>query len=184
MPKIRSVTYFADLVPDTAPDTFTQAGRFLQAATTAFEKVGQTVQTRRFASQPFPAGVMPHGPASAAEVAREYSALANGQGIEYLSLGPVGVNDDPAYIPAIADMFRAAPGVFASVAIADRTKGISLRVVDQTAGLIDELSRVTPDGMTNLYLAGIANCGPGAPFFPSAYHGGGPPRFALAIQAA
>jgi uncharacterized protein (UPF0210 family) len=41
-----------------------------------------------------------------------------------------------------------------------------------------------PDGFANLYFCALANVPPGGPFFPASYHGGGPPRFALALEAA
>jgi hypothetical protein len=184
MPKIRSITCFADLSPATAATTIAQAGAFLEAATRAFTEAGHTVQTRRLASQPFPAGLAPAGPASVPEVAGLLFEHCQQQNINYLSLGPVRPQDDAGYVEIIAEVFRQTPGVFASVIIGDPAQGISLTRLGETASLIDRLSRVAPDGMTNLYLAALANCPPGSPFFPAAYHGGGSSRFALAIQAA
>jgi uncharacterized protein (UPF0210 family) len=43
---------------------------------------------------------------------------------------------------------------------------------------------VEPDGFANLRFAALANVGPGTPFFPSAYYGGGSPSFAIATEAA
>lgn len=180
MPKIRSITYFDNLVSTTAQDTLQVAGTFLHAATVAF--ADYAVQTRRFASQPFPQWVS--GPDRLAiEGARLYE-IAQAAGIDYLSLGPTGPDDDPAYVSAIADLFRAQAGIFATVNIADVTHGLSFKMIEATARLIDTVSRITPDGMTNLYLAALANCPAGSPFFPVAYHDGDEPMFALAIQAA
>jgi uncharacterized protein (UPF0210 family) len=184
MPKIRSITYFADLTPDVATKTLARAGAFLEDAHQAFWGAGQQVQTHRFASQPFSSGLAPDGPESVPQLAAEVFAMCQQHNINYLSLGPVRLQDDPRYIEAIGEIFRQTPGVFATVSIAEPEQGISLLRLWQTAVLIDRLSRVTPDGMTNLYLAALANCPPGSPFFPVAYHGGGAPRFALAIQAA
>src|SRR5690606_40032112 len=47
-----------------------------------------------------------------------------------------------------------------------------------------QASRLRPDGFGNLYFAALANCPPGSPFFPAAYHRGGPPCFALAVESA
>ena len=50
--------------------------------------------------------------------------------------------------------------------------------------VIDEVSRTTPQGFGTLRFAALANCPPGSPFFPAAYHDGGAPRFAFATEAA
>ncbi|PJF41683.1 MAG: DUF711 domain-containing protein [Phototrophicales bacterium] len=180
MPKIRSITYFGNLTLETIEDTLTQAGIFLKAASNAFCDYG--VQTRRFASQPFPqwipkAELLP-------QQGQRIFALAQAAGIDYVSLGTVRPEDAPAYVEAIASLFATQSGVFATVSIADREHGLSLPMIQRAAQLIDNVSRITPDGMTNLYLAALANCSHGSPFFPIAYHDGGEPTFALAIQAA
>jgi hypothetical protein len=184
MPEIRSITYFANLSPQSAESTLEAAGTFGQAATQAFTGAGHIVQSRRFASQPFPQGLASNGPANLVEDAQRLFSICERENINYLALGPVGANDDPAYVDAIADIFRHQPSVFASVNIADPENGISLPLLAKTADLIRALSQITPDGMTNLYLTAIANCPAGSPFFPVAYHDGGEPSFALAIQAA
>lgn len=184
MPEIRSITYFANLSPTTANSILEAAGTFGQAATQAFTDAGHIVQSRRFAAQPFPQGLASNGVSSIVDDAQRLFSICEQQNINYLSLGPVSADDDPAYVDAIAEIFRRQPSVFASVNIADPEKGISLPLLAKTADLIRTLSQITPDGMTNLYLTAIANCPPGSPFFPVAYHDGGEPSFALAIQAA
>ena len=184
MPEIRSITFFDNLYPSNAESVLQKAGDFAKAATQAFIDAGHVVQSRRFASQPFPQGLTTNGVASLVEDAQHLFSMCEQQNINYLSLGPVSALDDPDYVDAIADVFRHQPSVFATVNIADPEDGISLSLLTQTAALIQTLSNITADGMTNLYLAALANCPPGSPFFPVAYHDGGEPSFALAIQAA
>jgi uncharacterized protein (UPF0210 family) len=43
---------------------------------------------------------------------------------------------------------------------------------------------VDANGFGNLYFAALANVPAGSPFFPAAYHAGGPPGFGLALEAA
>src|SRR5690606_15395065 len=52
------------------------------------------------------------------------------------------------------------------------------------ARLIRAASTIQENGFGNLYFTALANCPPGSPFFPVAYHDGGPPTFALAIEGA
>ena len=127
----------------------------------------------------------PQGPGGFPELAARLREECNNYGIDYIGLGPVCADDDPGYADAIPDIFRAAPDVFAGINIADPLRGIDLELLRRTARIIREASTIRADGLANLYFAAIANCGPGAPFFPVAYHrGGGPARFALAIESA
>jgi uncharacterized protein (UPF0210 family) len=179
--KIRAVTAFIQLQTAAYETTFAHIGNFLSAATDAFMLAGIVVQSRRVATQPFP---QLSDAASIPELAAQLSGEGKANGIDYLSLGPTTAQDDLAYVDAIPAIFRIASGVFASVEIANRATGIDLNLLRRIARLIREVSTITPNGLGNLYLAGLANCGPGSPFFPAAYHGGGAPRFALAIEAA
>lgn len=182
MSKIRSITYFANLSEKNSPQVLSKAGHFLRAASKALQDFD--VQTRRFASQPFCQGLAPDDPQDLPAVAAKIFAEAQKHRIDYLSIGPVLPDDDGAYLQQLATVFERAPGVFATCMIADPQHGIASQRLKECARLIHDLSRVRLDGMTNLYFAALANCGPGSPFFPVAYHDGGEPAFALAIQAA
>jgi uncharacterized protein (UPF0210 family) len=50
--------------------------------------------------------------------------------------------------------------------------------------VIHRAATLDPDGFGNLYFCALANVPPGGPFFPASYHDGGPPGFALALEAA
>lgn len=177
MPKIRSITTFTNIDPahlDLAP-----IGRFAHAATQALAATGYVVQTRRLATQPFPQWSQP---ATIVSISRNLYSLCREQGLEYLSIGPLAMTDDPAYLQALPQIFAQELGIFATTIIATPQQGIGF--LHETARLIDTISRLKSHGMLNLYLAALANCPAGSPFFPVAYHGGGEPTFALAIQAA
>lgn len=177
MPKIRSITYFTDIHSahlDLAP-----VRRFVQAATHALTAAGLVVQTRRLATQPFPQWSQPD---TLVSTSRNLYALCREQGLEYLSIGPLTLSDDPAYLPVIPEIFAQELGIFATTIIATPQQGVGF--LHETARVIDTTSRLKSHGMLNLYFAALANCPAGSPFFPVAYHGGGEPCFALAIQAA
>ena len=184
MPKIRSITYFSELFPDNSEADIHFIGQFLTTARHAFEEAGFEVQTTRLATQPFPQGLGQNNLTTLPQLVRSVYAACQESGIDYLSLGTVGLQDDVAYIHAIGDVIAEVEGVFATAIIADKTHGIALPRLLEVARLIQRLSTITADGMSNLYFAALANCESGAPFFPVAYHGGGEPAFGLAIQAA
>ncbi len=181
--KIRAITAFTTIQADAFHDSIAKAGQFLAEAASAFKKDGIDVQSRRLATQPFPQyGLSSPGQVAALAVKLHDECTANG--IDYLSLGPASAADDPACIDVIAEVVRSAPNVFAAVEIAHAKHGIDLDILRRVVRLIQALSRVSGDGMGNLFFAALANCPPGSPFFPAAYHGSGPLRFALAIEGA
>jgi uncharacterized protein (UPF0210 family) len=180
--QIRAITAFTDIAPDSIDSILTPIAAFLSAATITFEQAGIAVQTRRLATQPFPQYCS--DPAQMPALAAQLMERCRDLGINYISVGPVQSGDDPGYLQAIPQIFRAASGVFASINIGDPAHGIDLALLRRTAEIIRQVSAITEDGLTNLYLAALANVKPGSPFFPAAYHSGGPARFALAIQAA
>jgi uncharacterized protein (UPF0210 family) len=182
--KIRAITAFADIDSQGISAFIEPIAKFMAAATRSFEHAGIAVQSRRLATQPFPHIPGLSDPGSIAMLAQELFQIAKPQGIDYVSLGVVKADDDPVYIDAIPSIFRAAEGVFASVEIASPQHGIDLTRLRRTASAIQQVSEISPDGLTNLYLAALANVKPGSPFFPAAYHPGGPSSFALAIQSA
>jgi uncharacterized protein (UPF0210 family) len=183
--KIRAITIFLDIQPNDTETSLARAATFAHAAVYAFQQARITVQSRRVATQPFPRMGIPQGPVGIPELAARLREECNNYGIDYIGLGPVCADDDPAYADAIPDIFRSAPDVFACINIADPLRGIDLGLLRRTSRIIREVSTIRADGLANLYLAAIANCGPGAPFFPVAYHrGSGPARFALAIESA
>ncbi len=168
--EIRSVTLFCE--PDFSRET---AARFYQSARAAFS---YPVQTARLALPPFP----DWQPADADPA--PFAAGWQAAGADYISLGPALLRHAADWVSRIPALLAASDALFAAIEIADGRGRLSLERCQQTAGVIRQVSRLMENGFGNLYLAAIANCPPGSPFFPVAYHAGGPPRFALAIEAA
>lgn len=167
--EIRSITLFSE--PDLNRDT---AVRFCQSARTAFS---YPVQTTRLALPPFPGWWRN---SDAAQIAAGWQAA----GADYISLGPVQLSHADAWVQQIPGILSASDALFATIEIADGHGRLSLERCQQTANVIRQVSALRDNGFGNLYLAAIANCPPSSPFFPVAYHAGGPPRFALAVEAA
>jgi uncharacterized protein (UPF0210 family) len=182
--KIRAITAFTDIEVEHSSDILNPIGAFLTAATRSFEQSGVAVQSRRLATQPFPQIIGLDNTVTISDFAGSLFQAAKSFGIDYLSLGPVKADHDPRYIDAVPAIFRAAEGLFASIEIASKTHGIDLLRLRRTAEVIREVSQISPDGLANLYLAALGNVPPGSPFFPAAYHSGGPTTFALAVQSA
>ncbi len=180
--EIRAITAFTDIDAKAVETPLAHIGPFMAAATHAFEEAGVPVQTRRLATSPFPQWCSE--PDRMPELAAHLLESCTAHAIHYIALGPAHLHDQPACLDILPAIFRAAPGAFASIDITNPVDGIDLGLLRHTADVIREVSTITDDGLTNLYLAAIANCKSGSPFFPAAYHGSGPARFALAIEAA
>jgi hypothetical protein len=179
--KIRSITYFCNLEWPVEAEDIRQAGKFTQAARTAFEAAGYEMQTTRLAGQPF----MSHLPEAVLlpTLAQEMEKLCAEQGIAYVSLGPAFPDSLESYA-AIPEALAATQNAFFSGSLTTSDGCVSLPAVRACAEIIQQAATITPDGFTNLRFAALANVAPGSPFLPAAYHGGGQPAFALATEAA
>ncbi len=181
--KIRSVTGFVT-IDNSEPyeKTIRAAGRLVGEARAALEAVGLEVQTTRLATQPL--SLLPGDPLA---LAGELWPLCAEVGFEYLSLGPVladAPGADLTALDAIPDLVRATDSVFAGVLVARRGAGVNLEAIRRTARVVRDIAHSTDLGFGNLRLAMLANVGANAPFFPAAYHDGGPPAVGVATESA
>lgn len=171
---IRSITLFCE--PDLDPQ---QAAPFFAAARHAFPF---PVQSTRLAFTPFPDWWD-----SRQDTRTQAQAIATRwqqAGANYVSLGAVQLRHDGAWLDQIPAILAAADSLFATAEIADTAGNLDTGRCGHVAAIIQRVSRILPNGFGNLYLAALANCLPGSPFFPVAYHGGGAPAFAIAVESA
>jgi uncharacterized protein len=172
--EIRSITLFCE--------PRMSAGRtraFLAAARAAFN---HPVQTTRLATTPFPEWWPQSGDdeQTAVKLARQWQTL----GADYISVGPVLLRHGAEWIAKLPHILGANGVLFASAEVGDQEGQIDPSRAWEVAGVVQQASELQPNGFGNLYFTALANCAPGAPFFPVAYHGGGEPGFALALEAA
>jgi uncharacterized protein (UPF0210 family) len=185
--KVRSVTYFAPLTYPFNEGDIIAAGRFLKSAQEMLADVELETQTVRLATPPFCDVLGDPRAAQAVEMARSLEVSCAEQGIEFVSIGSALVDVPEASLAAIyrlPDVLTSTEHVFATALIASAQRGINLAAIQACAEVIHEVAHATPQGFGTLRFAALANCAPGSPFFPAAYHNGGPPSFAFATQAA
>lgn len=179
--KIRSITYFCNPGWPLNKKVLRQAGHFLQDARAAFTQAGYEVQTTRLATVPFPRIVQKMNDVPA--LAQTLGLLLPELGVDYAAVGPA-IPPFPESYAVIPEAVSASQNVFFSAILADRQHGLDLAAVRRCAEVIVRLAPVESNGFANLRFAALANVLPGAPFFPAAYHAGGEPVFALALEAA
>ncbi len=188
--KVRSVTLGLPCTWPSDAALVARAGRGLAAVAARLRAAGWEVQTTRLALPPFPAVLGWREPARVAALAEWLAACCADAEIAYASLGPVpaaapaGAGAPPtAFASALPDALAARDTLFASVML-DTAAGVQVAMAEAAAEVILALARATPEGFGNLRFAALARCPPGIPFFPAAYHDGGPPALALALEAA
>lgn len=172
--RIRSVTLFSEPSLDPA-----RAKRFFGTVRDVFP---DEVQTLRLATTPFPAWW--NAEHFAALQARENAELWSATGAEVICLGPVLLRHDAGWLDRLPDIIGAGYGLHAAAEIADTNGAIDIGRCRAVAEIIRRLSVLDGNGSANFYFAALANCPAGSPYFPAAYHAGGSPRFAVAVEAA
>lgn len=181
---IRSITAFADVTYPLDSASISKIGEAAKVLRESLQSAGVTVQTMRLAVQPFPAVLGNKGPDKAVELSKDLHAIAFVHEMDYVSLGPVRLDDPAAYLEILVEILASTENIFAGIEIANTSQGIDLARIRRTAGLIRRVSTLGDDGFANLRLAALANMNEWSPFFPAAYHGGGTPRIALAMESA
>jgi uncharacterized protein (UPF0210 family) len=185
--KVRSVTYFAPMTYPFDQGSIVAAGHFLSSARRLLEDVGLETQTLRLATPPFTEVLGDPDGSLVVEMARALESACTEQDIDYVSIGPVLVDRPDASLSPIyrlPEVLSHTQRVFAATSLASRQRGINLAAIQASAEVIQEVARTTPRGFGTMRFAALANCPPGSPFFPAAYHDDGPSQFAFATEAA
>ncbi len=162
-----------------------QAAAALRRAAAGFERAGYQVQTLRLSTRPVLADLAGWRPASVVQYAAHLQGLLDDVGVPFCSLGPVlpaaGAGAEGAAI--MADLIAGNPAVNCSVPVASVDGGLDVPAARVAARTMVRLAGETDEGFGNFNFAAIACVGPGAPFFPAAYHAG-PANLTLALQGA
>ncbi len=173
--EIRSITFFSH--PQGPLDAVARAAADARHMSSA---AGYRLQSVRLATPPFPTWLADR------TQALDLLSWCDEARIDYLALGPVRLDDGEGFLDLLPRLLGARDALFASAEIADRDGQIDTGRVMRVAELVRELATLRDDGFANLYFTATANCPPGSPFFPVAYHDGGSHEacFAIAAEAA
>ncbi len=180
---IRALTGFLDPGWPIEAKRIGALATLLRTARERMEEAGYPVQTLRLAIPPPKEMSHPVRPDDRPELARKLEAECFVNGLDYVSLGPA-LPDEPDGLSVIPDILGATETAFTSAIFCDEEGGLSLSAARGCAQTIRDVSRLQPDGFSNLRFAALANVPPGSPFFPAAYHRGGGPAIAVATEAA
>lgn len=183
--KIRAITAFVSMSPAELEAQVNTISNSLVKARKRFQEGGYEVQTIRLATQPFPEYVKGLSNERALSLIQRLDAAAVKQGLD-LSIGPGIVDDtsDPERVALLTDILSRTKTTNTSVAVTGSDMRIHHEAIHAAALVMKNLATTSTGGIGNFSFAAAANCPAGIPFFPTAYHGGGPIQFALAIQSA
>jgi uncharacterized protein (UPF0210 family) len=181
--KIRSLTGFIDPGWPIESSVLENMANCLKMIQDHLNETGYDVQTLRLATPPPSEMAITVRVEERTDFARRLEAECFVHGIDYVAIGPVLPGDNEGF-EAIPEVLKATENVFASALYADIESGLSLSMARSCANVILQASTISPDGFANLRFAALANVESGSPFFPAAYHRGGPPALAIATEAA
>ena len=156
----------------------------LRQVRAGFEHAGYHVQTVRLSTRPVLADVAGWPPASVIGYAARLQGFLAEAGVPFCSLGPVPPGAGSGTEARImADLIAGNEAINCSVLVATVEAGLDIRAARAAARTMLRLAGETEEGFGNFNFAAIACVGPGAPFFPAAYHAG-PGNLTLALQGA
>jgi len=180
---IRALTGFLDPGWPVDSHLISDLAACLTAARQLLAEAGYPVQSLRLATPPPAEFSKPVPPSALGALARQLEAECFVHGIDYAALGPA-LPEEPDGYAAIPEVLASTENIFASGLFADPESGLSFPAARACAQTITDSATVSPDGFANLRFAALANVPAGAPFFPAAYHRGGPTALAVATEAA
>ncbi len=181
--QVRALTGFLD--PGWPLDTsaIQRVAEGLKQTSQALQDAGYTVQTLRLASPPPAEMSAPVPYTDLLDFARQLEAEAFIHGLDFAALGPILLDDVDGY-DYLPEILAGTEIIFTSGLYADASSGVSLAAAHACAKTIRAISQISADGFGNLRFAGLVHVPAGTPFFPAAYHRGGPPWLAIATEAA
>lgn len=179
--RIRSVTIFTGKNSAPLASDVQAAGELAKTVKAHLVDAGYEIQTTRLALPPVSDWFGKLHSQALIAVAKFLESIANENGIDYISIGPIG-DERLAVLP---ELLAQTQTVFTSAAITDTKQNVLTGILPAIAQSVVEIARATPQGFGNLRFCASACCPAGTPFFPVAYsnaslHG----TFALAMESA
>ncbi|MGC1295441.1 MAG: DUF711 family protein [Alloacidobacterium sp.] len=183
-PKVRAITGFVRINPDSYQKQIAGALVVLGKAKAAFESAGYEVETLRVTTQPL---------AELVKGMSEDQALAFLKQLDDLSVkenflpnvGPAMLHDgdNPATVHLLERALSTLPNIEASTIIADEA-GIHWKTIHLTAELVKYVSEHRPRSQGTFNFTATAMLKPYSPFFPGSYHTGEGQQCAVGFEGA
>jgi uncharacterized protein (UPF0210 family) len=176
--KIRTITTGISLQSPQKYEKIKQAAEFNQQAKLIFEQQGYEIQTTRIATnswEDYLQGLIER------EIIKEIQNIENICQSLDVSFFSSGYTSQPQSIELIPEINKSTSIIYCSSNIGDWENGINFDNAWESAKVIKRISEETDNGYGNFRFCAGANCQPGIPFFPIAYHTGNT-SFAIGLE--
>jgi len=184
-PRVRAITGFVTIDAKNYRAQIEETVAFLSRVREAVVAAGYEVAGIRISTQPFPAYT--HGLArpDALALLRSINDLAGTLRFAP-NVGPAMVNDadDAGSADLIVDVLSQPGNRLNANIIVAGDDGIHWNAVKQAARIIKAVGERSAHGQGNFNFGAIAMLKPYGPFYPGAWHPGGPRNFAIGLEAA
>jgi hypothetical protein len=176
--KVRTVTTFVTLSRGTPLDLspIVKAVSFNAAATERLTAEGFEVQTTRVATNSFEDYIDVSDSAAALQSFRAIDDECKRLSIRLFNVGPASTAEGIALVP---DIIKLGPRLSASGVIPD---ALDAQAATWLADTVLRIAAETEGGEGNFQFCVSCNVGPGTPFFPASYSGGGPISFGIGCE--
>ena len=184
-PKVRAITGFVTIDAKSYPAQIEETVKFLSSVRDAVKAAGYDVAGIRISTQPFPEYTRGLSHDEALKVLHGIDELA-GKLRFGPNIGPAMVKDtdDTASVGLITEVLSAPGNRLNANIVTAGDDGIHWRAVREAARIIKGVGERSPHGQGNFNFAAIAMLKPYGPFYPGAWHPGGPRSFAIGLEAA
>ncbi|MEW6034967.1 MAG: DUF711 family protein [Chloroflexota bacterium] len=184
--KVRAITVGTNLGLPFDDAAFSAAAEFCRRAREVVERRGVEVQTLRVAAGKLNP-LFGREKSGVVELARSLDLACAEEEIDFCCIGCLDATARRAPAAFAAELSQAVSEterVFVSVLAASKGRGVRGQTALECARTVLRIARATADGFNARRFAVGASVPPNGPFFPTSYHGGGPPAFSLALEAA
>jgi uncharacterized protein len=184
-PKVRAITGFITIDAKSYPAQIEETVKFLSQVRESIQSAGYDVAGIRISTQPFPDYTSALSRADALKLLRGIADLAAKLNFAP-NIGPAMSKDSDSTAPVdLLTEILATPGNRLNANIVTASEdGIHWTAVRQAARIIKMVGERSPHGQGNFNFAAIAMLKPYGPFYPGAWHPGGPRSFAIGLEAA
>lgn len=181
--KVRTVSTFCNLSYPANPEELEHFSDFNKLVKKTLAENGTEVQETRIATNFFEGARLNLDYEDVLAWVVNVQSICSGLGIDFVSLGTIKPGVRQAIYALIPEIIAQTETVSLSVSITQFDRAPSGPAIKETAKVMRLLSEETDLGVGNFRFGAIANCPGLVPFFPSAYHDGGPPRFAIGYES-
>ncbi|MBE9198503.1 MULTISPECIES: DUF711 family protein [unclassified Nodularia (in: cyanobacteria)] len=167
--KIRTITTGITLTSPQSTDKIKQAHEFNQQAKEIFEEQGYEVQTTRITTNSWEEYLLNLSKIDILHEIQNLEKICQSLDINFFN---IGYANQPETIALIPDIIKSTAIIYCSSQIGNRGTGINFPNAWESAKTIKRISEESENGYGNFRYCVWANCQPGIPFFPTAYHVG------------